>query len=113
MGLKAVVVVPAVSSTIVTPGATTVIVTAVSGLSIYVINTTAPVAVTLPPTPATGQIVVIQDGGQNADANNITINGNGNQINIPQSGLSNSYVVGANGTDVWLNWNGTSWGVLA
>lgn len=111
MGLKAVVVVPAVSSLPVTSSPTTV--PAVSGITIVVVNNSVPTTVNLPASPAPNQIVIVQDGGLNADTQNITVQGNGNNIDIPQLGASSSYVIGANGTDVWLNWKGTSWGVLA
>lgn len=110
MGLKAVVVIPAVSSISVISTPATV--PAISGITIVVVNNAAPTTVNLPAAPAVNQIVIVQDGSMLAGTNNITVQGNGNNINVP-SGVTTSYVIGANGTDAWFNWNGSAWGVLA
>lgn len=103
------VVIPAVSSTTYTSGPINVI--PISGISIIVVNIAAPATVNLPAIPALNQICVVQDGSMNASANNITVQGNGNNINNP-NGVTSSYVIGSNGTDAWFNWNGSAWGIL-
>lgn len=110
MGLKAVVVVPAVASQ--TGSTATTNVLAASGITIVVVNFAGATTVNLPSTPAVNQIVVVQDGSMLASSNNITVQGNGNSINIP-TGVAASYVIGENGTDAWFNWNGSAWGLLA
>lgn len=110
MGLKAVVVVPAVSSQSASTATTNVV--AASGISIIIVNFAGAATVNLPAAPAVNQIVVVQDGSMLASTNNITVQGNGNSINIP-TGVATAYVIGENGTDVWLNWNGSAWGLLA
>jgi hypothetical protein len=110
MGLKAVVVIPAVATQNATTSSTNVL--PAGGITIVVVNYAGAATVNLPSSPATNQIVVVQDGSMLAGTNNITVQGNGNNINIP-SGVATTYVIGANGTDAWFNWNGTAWGVLA
>lgn len=110
MGLKAVVVVPAVSSIPVSSSPATI--PAASGITIVVVNNAAPTEVDLPASPAVNQIVVVQDGSMLAAVNNITVKGNGNNINIP-TGVASQYTIGENGTDAWFNWNGSAWGLLA
>lgn len=110
MGLKAIVVVPAVNTTNGSTATTNVL--PASGITIVVVNFAGAATVNLPASPAVNQIVVIQDGSMLASSNNITVQGNGNSINIP-TGVSTSYVIGENGTDAWFNWNGVAWGLLA
>lgn len=109
VGLKAVIVAPAVSSTTVTTSTT---LTGTGGINIVVVNAPSPTDIYLPPVPALNQVYVIQDGSMNASVNNITVHGNGNNINVP-TGVSPTYVIGENGTDAWFNGNGTAWGLLA
>jgi hypothetical protein len=61
----------------------------------YVQLTTAPITVILPINPVQGQWVVVSDGVSNAANFNITINGNGKNING-----SASYVINRNGSIV-------------
>jgi hypothetical protein len=110
MGLKAIVVVPAINTQ--NSGSATTNVGAASGITIVVVNFAGASTVNLPPSPAVNQIVVVQDGSMLAATNNITVQGNGNNINIP-TGVGTSYVIGENGTDAWFNWNGSAWGLLA
>lgn len=71
-----------------------------------VVNKTvgAATAVNLPAVPSTDQLVTIKDGKGDAVSNNITVNGNGNNID----GAS-TYVIGsAYGWATFL-WNATQW----
>lgn len=110
--LKAVVVVPAVSSQVFT-GSGTINVAAASGISIVGVNRSVPSTINLPATPAANQIVIVSDVGNNSASNNLTVSGNGNNIIVPNSGSVASVVIGTNGADFWFWWNGTTWSVLA
>lgn len=112
MGLKAVVVVPAVASQVYT-GSGAINVAAASGISIVGVNRSVASTVNLPATPAVNQIVVVTDVGNNSAANNITVSGNGNNIIVPNVGANASVIIGTNGADFWFWWNGASWNVLA
>lgn len=55
----------------------------------------------------TGQILIIKDSGGNCATNNLTISGNGANIDG-----SASYVISSNYGRVTLRWNGTKWDVI-
>lgn len=78
--------------------------------SSYVIlaNPSAPLTITLPATPLSGQVFKIKDISGNALTNNITVSGNGNNIDGSPSGLINTDY-GA----LELLFNGTAWFSLA
>lgn len=66
------------------------------------------ITVTLPAAPATGRMVYVVDEGGSAGANNITVDGNGN--NIAGSGtLAASDVIDSNYGTLLLIYNGTFW----
>lgn len=112
MGLKAVIVIPAQSSTSYV-NTSPINIGSVSGINIRGVNNNAPTTVNLPANPSVNQIEVIQDQGNNAATNNITVNGNGHNIIVPGSGSASSVVIGENGADFWFNWTGANWGILA
>lgn len=63
---------------------------------------------TLPASPATNQYVVIKDGKGDANTNNITISGNGKDIDG-----GSSYVIGSSYGALTIIWNGTQWNIIA
>lgn len=63
--------------------------------------------VTLPSTPESGRIYIVKDATGTATSNNITVDGNGNNID----GAS-TYVINTNYGSVILQFNGTIWMVL-
>lgn len=68
------------------------------------VNVAAPVALTLPPNPVTGQRVQVQDSSGNASGNNITV--------TPSSGNVNgttSYVISTDYARVVFLYNGSQW----
>lgn len=114
MGLKAIVSFPTSGAgvTTVTVISSPATIAAASGITIVVVNVAGPATINLPATPAANSVIVVQDGSMLAGVNNITVQGNGSNINIP-TGAAASYVIGENGTDGWFNWQGTVWGLLA
>lgn len=83
-----------------------------SGLQIIVVNNPAPTTINLPNPYALNQQIEIQDGSMLAATNNITVQGNGNNINNP-NGAASSYVIGQNGTGARFTAQGSlnTWGV--
>lgn len=67
-------------------------------------------AITLPASPATGQIHIIKDITPNATTFNITISGNGNNI-LGQTSAS-TYVISVNGGSITLVYDGVVWCVV-
>lgn len=90
---------------VLTSGAST---TVLSTDFMVVVNKTVPSAtrVYLPSSPDPNFLVVVKDGGGNASSNNITIDGNGNQID----GAS-TIVISSNYSALNFAWDGTSWRV--
>lgn len=83
------------------------------GIYIAIIDNNAPTTVNLPSQPLDSSIVEIWDGSMNAAINNITVQGNGNNINNP-NGVVSSYIIGQNGTNAvfpWLGLTVNAWGV--
>ena len=64
-------------------------------------------AVVLPPSPGKGATLIIKDGKGDAGTNQITINGNGNNIDGQAT-----YVMAFNYQSITLIYSGTSWGVV-
>lgn len=78
---------------------------------IGVTDTSAPRTITMPAVPAfIAQIWTIKDESAGAAANNITIDGNGN--NIVGGVSAATYVITTNGGAVTLYWNGTTFQVV-
>jgi hypothetical protein len=77
------------------------------------VNASAPNTQNLPANPIKNQIIIVQDQGNNASTNNITISGNGNNIVVPNLGAEANVTIAGNGEDLWFNWEGTQWGILA
>jgi hypothetical protein len=84
--------------------------TVLAANNIVVVNksTGSATTITLPTGPATGQIHIIKDGKGDAATNNITIQGNGKNIDGAAS-----RVVSFNYGAVSLVYNGTQWNVWA
>ena len=68
-------------------------------------NKAAAVTITMPASPATGQMWIIKDVSFAAATNNITISGNGHNIGGVSS--ASTYVINNNGGAVSLTYNGT------
>lgn len=85
--------------------------TANSTITIYPLINTGARTFYLPATPSLGQIIIVQDAGSTFATYNLTVDGNGNQINVPGSGLGSSVIISDNGSSVWFNWIGTQWDV--
>lgn len=64
--------------------------------------------VNLVASPATGKVVLVKDGKGDAATNNITISGNGKNIDGAATDVLNR-----NYGSAWLVYNGTQWNVLA
>lgn len=91
----------------------TVTLSPVAGIYIVIINNPNPTTVNLPANPLDSSAVEIWDGSMAAASNNITVQGNGHNINNP-NGVTTSYVIGQNGTNAVFPWLGSSinaWGV--
>lgn len=86
---------------------------AATGITVEVMNVASASTFNLPASPVANEIVIVQDGSMNAATNNITIQGNGNNINVPNLGVETSTIINWNGGDMWFNWNGSAWGVTA
>jgi hypothetical protein len=66
--------------------------------------TGAPTTITLPNSPVVGQTFIVKDGKGDAATNNITVDGNGNNIDG-----SIDYVINVNYGSLSLVYNGTQW----
>lgn len=77
------------------------------GYYVLLINTTSAKTVNLPATPANGDVYNIKDMTGNAAANNITVSGNGKNID----GVA-SYIMNTNYSSSVFMYNGTTWSVL-
>lgn len=112
MGLKAVIVVAGATSGS-SSGSSTI--SPSSLFYIAEIDASAPNTQELPPAPANNQIIVVQDAGNNAGTNTITIDGNGNDIIVPNLGVEANVTISGNGESLWFNWIASVgvWGILA
>jgi len=72
--------------------------TAVSGNGYFCNTTSAAFTVTLPSSPSAGDVVGLKDYANTADTNNITIDGNGSNI----QGVASNYVINTEGRSVIL-----------
>jgi hypothetical protein len=72
--------------------------TAVSGNGYFCNTTSAAFTVTLPSSPSAGDVVGLKDYANTADTNNITIDGNGSNI----QGAASNYVINTEGRSVIL-----------
>ncbi len=63
--------------------------------------------VTLPASPADVRALLIVDGKGDAGTNNITVDGNGNNING-----SATFAMNSNSQSIWIIWNGTQWNIV-
>lgn len=78
--------------------------TIIAANSAIIVDTSAARTINMPAIPATGQLNVIKDGSGTANVNNITVQGNGNNIDGAASQTMNvSY------QSMTLIWNGTQW----
>jgi hypothetical protein len=80
--------------------------TAVNRDAIIADTTGSPFTINLPATPATGDYIVVSDGG-NWETNNLTIGRNGSTI----EGLSEDLVIDIGGLYVDIVYDGTTWEV--
>jgi hypothetical protein len=71
------------------------------------VDVAAPATVNLPPTPTTGQVLIIKDIDGDANTNNITVSGNGNTIDGAAT-----YVLNTDYASITLVFNGTEWNVV-
>ena len=67
-------------------------------------TTSSAITFTLPALPNTGDTYVLKDGGGNASTNNLTINGNGSNIDG-----SSTYIISTNYGCITVVFNGTMW----
>lgn len=70
-------------------------------------TTSAAVTINLNSSPNTGQNIIVKDVNGNALINNVTVNGNGNNIDG-----SASFTINTNYQSVTLIFNGTEWSVI-
>lgn len=107
----------ALSSTLVLPGSLSLNTnTTVSGTydisstdCVLAINTSsAAVTVNLPASPTLGRILYVLDSSGNANTNNITVEGNGNDITVGETAHSSVTLANQYACQVYL-WNGTNW----
>lgn len=71
-------------------------------------TTLAAFTITLPPSPGTGETYVVKDSGGSAVINNLTISGNGNNID----GAS-TFAISTNYSGISVIFNGTSWSIIS
>lgn len=81
--------------------------TVLSSDSLIAVNTNSSGNVTLEASPTTGRTVIIKDRGGNAYTNNITISGNGKNID----GIA-SYIISNNYADAVLVYTGFEWSII-
>ncbi|GAF83326.1 unnamed protein product, partial [marine sediment metagenome] len=91
-----------------TTGLTNSTINLYGGEYVVLVNPTAPTTVYLPAAPDTGTAFKIKDYGPNALANNITIDGNGKDIDGNGTALINT-----NYGAIELVYNGTAWFILS
>lgn len=75
--------------------------------NLIVTTNAAPFTITLPGSPSAGDFYLVKDGVGNSATNNITVSGNGNNID----GSSN-YSLNINYGAIGLMYNGTQWNVI-
>lgn len=67
----------------------------------------APITVTLPASPSLGEVHYVSDTVGSAGTNNITISGNGNNINA-----SSTFVMNVAYTSITVCWTGSRWNII-